>query len=76
MEKLIKSILQQYDNDTAGELIRMLFNYIDNNEIKTDNKQIRIIFNIVVKEEADRLIKQREKKKERKKRRNKSWKRL
>ena len=72
MEKLIKSILQQYDNDTAGDLIRMLFNYIDNNEIKTDNKHIRIIFNIVVKEEADRLIKQREKKRNQRKRGNKN----
>lgn len=40
MEKLIKYILKEYENnETAGELIRILFNYIDTKEVKTENKE-------------------------------------
>lgn len=73
MEKLIKYILEEYENnETAGELIRILFNYIDTKEVKTENKEAHIIFNIVVKKEADRLIKQRNKKRNQRKRGNKN----
>ena len=73
MEKLIKYILEEYENnETAGELIRILLNYIDTKEVKTENKEAHIIFNIVVKKEADRLIKQRNKKRNQRKRGNKN----
>lgn len=40
MEKLIKYILEEYENnETSGELIRILFNYIDTKEVKTENKE-------------------------------------
>lgn len=68
MEKLIKSILEQYENEMASELIRTLFYYLEHKEIKTDNKDVFINFDIVIKKEADRLIKQRERKRKQRKR--------
>lgn len=62
MENLIKYILTQFEDEMSGELIRILMNYIDTKEIKTENQQAHIVFNIVVKKKADKLISQRERK--------------